>query len=80
MTDNTIKLSPSTISLFMECPRCFWLQFNKNIHRSRDIFPSLPGGMDGVIKINLFTVHPSPFTHPLSGEIGLHLLKNQILI
>src|SRR3989344_6997509 len=45
-----IKLSPSTISLFMECPRCFWLQFNKNIHRPRGIFPSLPGGMDGVIK------------------------------
>ena len=50
MTDNKIKLSPSTISLFMECPRCFWLQFNKNIHRPRGIFPSLPGGMDGVIK------------------------------
>ena len=45
-----IKLSPSTISLYMECPRCFWLQFNKNIHRPRGIFPSLPGGMDGVIK------------------------------
>lgn len=34
----------------MECPRCFWLQFNKNIHRPRGIFSSLPGGMDGVIK------------------------------
>ncbi len=50
MPDSLIKLSPSTISLFMECPRCFWLQFNKNIHRPRGIFPSLPGGMDGVIK------------------------------
>jgi CRISPR/Cas system-associated exonuclease Cas4 (RecB family) len=50
MNKQMIKLSPSTISLFMECPRCFWLQFNKNIHRPRGIFPSLPGGMDGVIK------------------------------
>jgi hypothetical protein len=45
-----IKLSPSTIGLFQECPRCFWLQFNKNVHRPRGIFPSLPGGMDSVIK------------------------------
>lgn len=50
MSSSVIKLSPSTISLFMECPRCFWLQFNKNIHRPRGIFPSLSGGMDGVIK------------------------------
>ncbi len=50
MNNNLIKLSPSTISLFIECPRCFWLQINKNIHRPRGVFPSLPGGMDGVIK------------------------------
>lgn len=45
-----IKLSPSTLNLFLECPRCFWLHINKGIHRPRGIFPSLPGGMDGVIK------------------------------
>ena len=46
----TIRLSPSTLNLFLECPRCFWLQINENIHRPRGIFPSLPGGMDLVIK------------------------------
>ena len=45
-----IRLSPSTISVFRECPRCFWLALNKNIYRPRGIFPSLPGGMDLVIK------------------------------
>ena len=45
-----IKLSPSTLNLFLECPRCFWLHINENIHRPRGIFPSLPGGMDLVIK------------------------------
>lgn len=34
----------------MDCPRCFWLEKNKNIKRPRGIFPSLPGGMDLVIK------------------------------
>jgi len=44
------KLSPSTLNLFLDCPRCFWLDKVKNIKRPRGIFPSLPGGMDLVIK------------------------------
>lgn len=47
---NNFKLSPSGLSLFLNCPRCFWLEKNKNIKRPRGIFPSLPGGMDLVIK------------------------------
>lgn len=46
-----IRLSPSTLNLFLECPRCFWLHINERIHRPRGIFPSLPGGMDNVIKV-----------------------------
>lgn len=46
-----LRLSPTTgLSLFKECPRCFWLHYVKNVHRPRGIFPSLPGGMDLVIK------------------------------
>jgi len=44
------KLSPSTLSLLEECPRCFWLQFNKGIKRPSTIFPSLLGGMDRILK------------------------------
>jgi len=43
-------LSPSTLNLFRDCPRCFWLEKVKGIRRPRGIFPSLPGGMDRVIK------------------------------
>ena len=51
LKDNTkIKISPSSLNLFLDCPRCFWLEKNKNIKRPRGIFPSLPGGMDLVIK------------------------------
>lgn len=45
-----IRLSPSALNLFLDCPRCFWLDKNKGIKRPRGIFPSLPGGMDLVIK------------------------------
>ena len=46
------KLSQSTLNLFKECPRCFWLQLKKGIKRPDTIFPSLPSGMDKVIKIH----------------------------
>lgn len=46
------KFSPSSLSLLKECPRCFWLHFNKNIKRPSDIFPSLPSGMDRILKIH----------------------------
>jgi hypothetical protein len=45
-----LRLSPSSLNLFLDCPRCFWLEKNKNIRRPRGIFPSLPGGMDLAIK------------------------------
>jgi len=46
-----IKLSPTTgLNLFKECPRCFWLRYREGVHRPETIFPSLPGGMDRIIK------------------------------
>jgi hypothetical protein len=43
-------LSPSSLSLFSECPRCFWLHYKKKIRRPDWPFPSLPSGMDRIIK------------------------------
>lgn len=45
-----IKLSPSRLKTFRQCPRCFWLLINKNIKLPESIFPSLPSGMDLVFK------------------------------
>ncbi|PJE50498.1 MAG: hypothetical protein COV29_03765 [Candidatus Yanofskybacteria bacterium CG10_big_fil_rev_8_21_14_0_10_36_16] len=51
MNTNKIRLSPTSgLNLYRDCPRCFWLAYNKSVHRPRGIFPSLPGGMDLVIK------------------------------
>jgi len=45
-----LKLSPSAINLMLECPRCFWLEKHKVWKRPAGVFPSLPGGMDMVLK------------------------------
>ena len=42
----TVTLSPSSLNLMKDCPRCFWVQFNKGIKRPNGIFPSLPSGID----------------------------------
>lgn len=44
------KISPSSINLMIECPHCFWLQVVKGIKRPETPFPSLPSGMDKVLK------------------------------
>lgn len=46
-----IRLSPTTgLNLFVECPRCFYMHYSHRVTRPRGIFPSLPSGMDLVIK------------------------------
>jgi hypothetical protein len=46
------KLSPSSLSLMKECPRCFWLAQHKVWKRPASVFPSLPSGMDSILKIH----------------------------
>jgi len=48
--DEKIRLSPSALNIFLECSKCFWLEYGANIHRPKGPFPSLPGGMDILIK------------------------------
>ncbi|MBI4218034.1 MAG: PD-(D/E)XK nuclease family protein [Elusimicrobia bacterium] len=50
MIAHSFKLSATALSLFRNCPRCFWLEKIKNIKRPRGIFPSLPSGMDRILK------------------------------
>jgi len=44
------KLSPSSINLMNECPRCFWLEKHDVWKRPSGPFPSLPSGMDKILK------------------------------
>lgn len=45
-----VYLSPFLLGIYKECPRCFWLHVNKGHKRPGGAFPSLPGGMDLIIK------------------------------
>lgn len=50
MARSPLRLSASSLAIFLECPRCFWLQINEKIRRPQGPFPSLPGGIDAVLK------------------------------
>ncbi|MDP3640413.1 MAG: PD-(D/E)XK nuclease family protein [Nanoarchaeota archaeon] len=45
----TYNLSPHALNLYVECPRCFWEEAHGN-KRPSGPFPSLPSGMDKIIK------------------------------
>ena len=69
------KLSPSSLSLLKECERCFWLHFNKEIRRPSTIFPSLPSGMDSILKTHFDSFRDKGLLPPelkdLNGEVKL---------
>lgn len=44
------RLSPSSLNLLEDCPRCFWLDKVKGIKRPAGAFPSLPSGVDRILK------------------------------
>ncbi len=71
-----VTLSPSALSLFKDCPRCFWLEKVKNIKRPRGIFPSLPGGMDRVIKTYFDTFRAK---RELPPELRIDAFKDIVL-
>ncbi len=69
------KLSPSSLNLLKECPRCFWLHHNKKIKRPGTPFPSLPGGMDKILKIHFDSFMEKdelpPELEKLNGQVKL---------
>lgn len=75
--EKPITLSPSTLRLFLECPRCFWLHINKKIRRPSGIFPSLPSGMDKILKEH-FDKHRQDKTPPeeLEGKFKGRLFQD----
>ncbi|MBI2044685.1 PD-(D/E)XK nuclease family protein [Candidatus Pacearchaeota archaeon] len=69
------KLSATGLNLFRECPRCFWLHHNKKIKRPAGIFPSLPSGMDLILKSHFDRFRDKgelpPELNELNGSIKL---------
>ena len=71
-----MKLSPSSLNLFFECPRCFWLRFTKKVKRPEGPSSTLPRGMDHTLK-NHFDNHRKHGLLPeLLGKVPGRLLSD----
>ncbi|MBI4919519.1 PD-(D/E)XK nuclease family protein [archaeon] len=75
-------LSPASLSVFMECPRCFWLYQNEKVRRPQSTFnPSLPSGMDYFIKIYFDSYRKRGETPPeLASLKGVELFDDAALL
>lgn len=74
----SIVLSPSSLSDFAKCPRCWWLEKKHKLKLPRGAFPSLPGGMDRALKAHM-DEHRAKGTLPpeLIGKVPGKLFENQ---
>lgn len=81
MNNQQIQLSPSSLSLFLECPKCFWLYKAKNISRPRGPMSSLPSGMDLLIK-KYFDKYRALGKMPpeIEGKADANLMADQKLL
>ena len=55
----------------LDCPRCFWFKLVKKVSRPDSIFPSLPSGMDKILKIHFDKFMEKGELPPEIREYGL---------
>jgi len=77
-----IKISPKSLDLYFECPKCFWQLKNENIKRP-GIFPyQLNLEVDEILKQEFDYYRKTNKKHPLleANNIPGRLFKNQTLL
>ncbi len=74
-----IKLSPSALSIFLDCPRCFWLRYHKRIKRPRGYFPTLLMKMDKEVKV-YFNRFRGDLPSELKGKVMGKLMTDMNLL
>lgn len=79
MSEKQIRLSPSKLNLFRDCPRCFWLSVVKGIDQPRGPMPTILIGLDSVIK-NYFQRYREKGELPpiIQGRIEGKLVKKPL--
>lgn len=77
-----IKLSPTKLATLEDCPRCFWLDVVKGIERPRGAFPSLPSGIDKLLKEHFDRFRDTGGLPPELKEhhVDAHLFRNSELL
>lgn len=78
MARNTKRFSPSQLGDFEDCPRAYWLARVHGVPWPRGIFPSLPGGLDLILK-NHYDANRKAGTLPpeLVGQVPGKLFADQ---
>jgi len=81
MSEKVLALSPSSLNVFLACPRCFWADKNEKKPRVRGIFPSLPSGIDGILK-TYYDNHRAAGTMPpeIEGRLPGMLFPDPVLM
>jgi hypothetical protein len=80
MSEEQIRLSASSLGLMLNCPRCFWLKIVKTIDRPSGPFPSLPGGIDAVMKKHFDAYRNKGLPPELVGKVDGKLFQNVKLL
>ena len=74
------KLSPSSLNLFRECSRCFWLDKRGVWKRPSGAFPSLTRGMDIALKNYFDNYLEKGRIPPEIADTGCKLFNDQELL
>lgn len=77
--DKKISLSPSALGVYLDCPRCFWLEQNGIRRRPEGIKATLPNGIDAVLK-KYFDQYRGSLPPELRGHVDGRLLEDQSLL
>lgn len=77
-----IQLSPNSLNLFLECPRCFWLEKKQGIKRPQPFPYALNMAVDVLLKQEFDSFRAKNEPHPLltANNINAKLFSNQDLL
>jgi CRISPR/Cas system-associated exonuclease Cas4 (RecB family) len=82
MNNKPIKLSPSSLNLYLECPHCFWLEKRRGIKRPPPYPYALNMAVDVLLKKEFDRYRAENKPHPLlvDHKIPAKLFPNQNLL
>jgi CRISPR/Cas system-associated exonuclease Cas4 (RecB family) len=69
-----IKLSRSKINLFLECPRCFWLEMNKGIKRPPPAPYTINSAIDALLKREFDACRKNGTAHYLLKKYNINAI------
>lgn len=80
--DKPIKLSPSSLNLYYECPYCFWLDKKMGVKRPQPFPYALNAAVDYLLKEEFDKYRKKKELHPLlvANNIPAKLFPNQKLL